>query len=182
MCLLQEIYHSGYFKCIELCSHGFAFPGCAGGVNGAQTKLVGAKNIPYYPNQWCVLNPTATDLTALPSNLDYACSRADCTPLYTGGSCSGLSLQQNASYAFNTYYQFNNQLASACDFQGLAQVVTTDPSVGTCKFIVGVKPVASSTSTSPPGSTPASVAAMCAELRILFTFIAAIVGSLFLFS
>jgi len=145
---------------------------------------VGAQNVPYYPKQWCILNPSATDLSTLPANLDYACSRADCTPLYSGGSCSGLTLQQNASYAFNTYYQFNNQLPVACGFQGLAQVVTTDPTVGTCSFIIGVKPVASS-NISPPGSTPANgtAAGVRAQLRIiLWVFVAAIVGSLFLFS
>lgn len=152
----------------------------AGGASPTQTKLVGAQNVPYYPNQWCVLNPSK-DLSTLPANLDYACSRADCTPLGSGGSCSGLTLQQNASYAFNTYYQFNNQLPSACDFQGLAQVVTTDPSVGTCKFLIGVMPVGSASGS--PGSNPAGsgAASVQAGLRVLVTCIAAIAGSSFLF-
>jgi hypothetical protein len=114
--------------------------GCcvAGGASGTQTKLVAAQNVPYFSNQWCVVNPTA-DLTLLPANVDYACQHGDCTPLLPGGSCSSLSVQANASYAFNNYYQFNNQSSAACDFQGLAQVTTTDPSVGTCKFVVGVQ-------------------------------------------
>jgi hypothetical protein len=154
---------------------------CAGGV-GTQTNLVGAQNVAHYPNQWCVLNPNA-DLSTLPANIEYACANADCTPLSNGGSCGGLTLQQNASYAFNTYYQFNQQLASACNFTGLAQVVTTDPSVGTCTFLIGVKP-AGSGSSSPSGSSPPSGgASVQAGLRVLVTvFIAAaIVGCSFLF-
>jgi hypothetical protein len=139
-----------------------------GGANGAQTKLVGAKNVPYYPKQWCILNPSITDFSTLASNVEYACSRADCTPLFTGGSCSGLTFQQNASYAFNTYYQFNQQLPAACDFQGLAQVTTTDPSIGTCSFILGVKPLANSSNSSPGGSgSPANSASQLAPLDFL---------------
>lgn len=153
-----------------------------GGLSGAQTQLVGSRGVPYYPNQWCVMNPNAVDLTVLPANIEYACSRADCTPLFTGGSCSGLTLQQNASYAFNTYYQFNNQLASSCDFQGLAQVVTTDPTIGTCKFLIGFKPAASPTTIAPPGpssTTPSPKGAaslLQIDLRALWSFIVVVVG------
>lgn len=152
-----------------------------GGVSGTQTRLIGAQNVPYYPSQWCVLNPIK-DLSTLPANLDYACSRADCTPLTTGGSCSGLTLQQNASYAFNQYYQFNNQLKSACDFQGLAQVVTTDPSVGSCKFVIGVAESSTSTPSAPgsAGRSAASTSSPLPSLRILISIAAAaIVASLF---
>lgn len=144
-----------------------------GGVNGVQTQLIGARNIPYYPKQWCILNPNNADLTNLPANIEYACSRADCTPLYYGGSCAGLTLQQNASYAFNTYYQFNNQLTSSCDFQGLAQVVTTDPSVGTCKFIIGIRPPGSISPPGPAGLTPRGSEGT--SLRPFWTFIVTIV-------
>ncbi|KAG0577680.1 hypothetical protein M758_5G165900 [Ceratodon purpureus] len=146
-----------------------------GGVSGAQTQLIGSKNVPYFPNQWCVVNPNK-DLSTLPANIEYACAHADCTPLYAGGSCSGLTLVQNASYAFNTYYQFNSQLQSSCDFTGLAQVVTTDPSVGTCKFVIGLKPATGST-IAPPGapSSANSGASLQADLRMLVIFVAVVV-------
>lgn len=137
-----------------------------GGVDGTQTALVGSKNVPYYPRQWCVLKPTA-DLSLLPANLDYACGSTDCTPLFSGGSCSGLTLQQNASYAFNNYYQFNNQLPSACDFQGLAQVTTTDPSSGTCKFTIGVRPVGSQSIAAPGISQSQSSASPTVSFTVL---------------
>ena len=164
------------FKVIEIKASAW----CAGGASGTQTQLIGAQNVPYYPKQWCVVNPNK-DLSTLPANIEYACAHADCTPLDSGGSCSGLTLVQNASYAFNTYYQFNNQLPSSCDFTGLAQVVTTDPSVGTCEFLIGVKPVADP----PPGTTSAaaSAASLEADLRVWANFgVAIIVTSCLLLS
>ena len=143
----SKLFNPNLFLCV-----GFF----AGGVS-AQTKLVAAQNVVYYPSQWCVLNPSA-DQSLLATNVDYACARGDCTPLQNGGSCSGLTSAQNASYAFNNYYQFNDQNSLACNFQGVAQITTTDPSVGTCKFIIGIKASnsssSSSNSTSPPSSTP----------------------------
>lgn len=141
-----------------------------GGVTGRQTSLVGSKNVPYYPHQWCVLKTTA-DLSLLPANLDYACARADCTPLFYGGSCSGLTLHQNASFAFNNYYQFNNQLQAACDFQSLAQVVNTDPSVGTCKFLIGVRPGNSQAIAPPESSSSRSGASLTVNWQYLLTFL-----------
>lgn len=128
----------------------------AGGVS-AQTKLVPAQDVSYYPSQWCVLNPSA-DQSLLATNVDYACSHGDCTPLENGGSCAGLTSAQNASYAFNNYYQFNDQNPLACNFQGVAQITTTDPSVGTCKFIIGIKSSNSSSSSSNSSSPSNSTA------------------------
>jgi hypothetical protein len=58
--------------------------------------------------------------------------------LYTGSSCAFLDAVDNASYAFNSYFQFQNQNPAACDFQGLGEVTTQDPSQGTCRFIIGL--------------------------------------------
>jgi hypothetical protein len=88
--------------------------------------------------QYCVLNGMA-DQTNLSQNFNYACSRTDCTPLGPGSSCAGLSVEQAASYAFNAYFQFQNQDPMACVFQGLAQITTVDPSVGSCRFFIGLK-------------------------------------------
>ncbi|CAM6017468.1 unnamed protein product [Sphagnum balticum] len=118
-----------------------------GVVNGVNSSLVAAKNVPYLPMQWCVINPN-TDLTQLQANLDYACDHGDCTATYPGGSCSSLTIEGNASYAFNNYYQFNDQDTGACNFQGLAEVTTTNPSTGTCQFFIGLQPTTASSSTS----------------------------------
>ncbi|CAA6662387.1 unnamed protein product [Spirodela intermedia] len=40
----------------------------------------------------------------------------------------------NVSYAFNSYYQKNDQEEQACRFPGLSVTTTTDPSTSTCKF------------------------------------------------
>ena len=88
--------------------------------------------------QYCVLNEMA-DQTNLSQNINYACSRTDYTPLGPGSLCAGLSIEQAASYALNTYFQFQNQDPRACIFQGLAQITTVDPSVGSCQFFIGLK-------------------------------------------
>ena len=95
--------------------------------------LVPASNVRYLAPQWCVLSPNANleDPQVAPS-VSYACENGDCTSL--GFSCSNLNAQQNISYAFNSYYQINNQLEKACEFPNLSFVTKQDPSVGDCKF------------------------------------------------
>lgn len=99
--------------------------------------LVPASNIRYLPKRWCVLSSSANlqDPQVEPS-VSYACTNGgDCTSLGYGTSCGNLDAQQNISYAFNSYYQVQNQLATACQFpNNLSVITTTDPSVGTCKF------------------------------------------------
>jgi hypothetical protein len=109
----------------------------AAGTNGPVTSLQSAQYPPYMSAQYCVLNPVA-DTTNLAANVEFACSRSDCTPLYPGSSCAFLTPQQNASYSFNAYFQFQNQDPNACNFQGLAMVTTDNPSVGTCRFPIGL--------------------------------------------
>eukprot|EP01018_Ginkgo_biloba_P033196 Gb_05521 [translate_table: standard] len=96
--------------------------------------LVGARDVRYLPQRWCVLNPSATDLTQLPDSITYACTYADCTSLGYGSSCNNLGLQGNASYAFNMYYQVRNQQSGDCIFSNLAMVTEKNPSQGSCKF------------------------------------------------
>ncbi|KAI6679428.1 hypothetical protein NL676_033309 [Syzygium grande] len=100
------------------------------------TGLVPVKGVSYMPRRWCILNPEMHDLTDLGDNVDYACSLSDCTALGYGSSCNNLSLQGNASYAFNMYYQMNNQHSWNCDFMGLAVVTENDPSAEGCQFPV----------------------------------------------
>lgn len=92
---------------------------------------------PYMSAQYCVLNEEA-DRTNLSQNVAFACSRADSTASYPGSSCASLTPEQNASSSFNQYFQFQNQDSHACDFQGLARITTEIPSVGNCRFIIGL--------------------------------------------
>ncbi|PIN09482.1 Glucan endo-1,3-beta-D-glucosidase [Handroanthus impetiginosus] len=102
--------------------------------------LVRASNVHYLPRRWCVMSPSASlqDPQVAPS-VSYACDRADCTSLGYGTSCGNLDGQGNISYAFNSYYQINNQLESACRFPNLSVVTTSDPSVGTCRFNIMIQ-------------------------------------------
>ncbi|MQL74729.1 hypothetical protein Taro_007124 [Colocasia esculenta] len=104
-----------------------------------QNKLpVGAKNVQYLPQKWCVFNPNARDLSKLGDNINYACTFSDCTALGYGSSCNGLDAAGNASYAFNMYFQVQNQVEESCIFEGLAMVTTQNASTDTCNFIVQI--------------------------------------------
>ncbi|KAJ1385240.1 X8 domain [Sesbania bispinosa] len=98
--------------------------------------LVPVEGVKYMENQWCILDPDATELHCLAESIDYACSLSDCTDLGYGSSCNGLTLQGNASYAFNMYYQVHNQRDWDCDFSGLAIITDENPSEKGCQFPV----------------------------------------------
>ncbi|XP_054778649.1 glucan endo-1,3-beta-glucosidase 5-like [Prosopis cineraria] len=100
-------------------------------------ELKNAKNVQYLPFRWCVAGPS-TDLTNVANHMRLACSVADCTTLDYGGSCNGIGAKGNVSYAFNSYYQLQMQDSRSCNFDGLGMVTSLDPSVGGCKFLVGV--------------------------------------------
>ncbi|KGN60139.1 glucan endo-1,3-beta-glucosidase 5 [Cucumis sativus] len=103
--------------------------------------LVPASNVKYLAKKWCVLAPSASiDDPQIAPSVSYACENGDCTSLGLGTSCGTLDVRQNISYAFNSYYQIKNQLASACKFPHLSVVTAQDPSVGSCKFIVMTQP------------------------------------------
>lgn len=104
-------------------------------------SLVRARDVKYLEKKWCVLKPSVKlDDPQLAPSVSYACGLADCTSLGYGTSCSGLTVQANISYAFNSFYQINNQLDVACKFSGLAVVTRSDPSVGTCRYGIMIKP------------------------------------------
>ncbi|WCJ28222.1 O-Glycosyl hydrolases family 17 protein [Euphorbia peplus] len=96
-----------------------------------------AKNVEYLPSRWCVADPTK-DLSNVANHLRVACSVADCSTLSYGGSCNEIGEKGNISYAFNSYYQLQNQNVQSCDFDGLGMVTFLDPSIGDCRFLVGV--------------------------------------------
>ncbi|KAM3257986.1 hypothetical protein ACQJBY_049980 [Aegilops geniculata] len=108
--------------------------------------LVPARGVEYLQRRWCVLKPDA-DLAdqKVGDSVSYACGSADCTSLGYKTSCGGLDAKGNVSYAFNSYYQTEDQDDRACDFRGLATTTTVDPSTGTCRFIVGIAPTSTAT-------------------------------------
>ncbi|KAG6516090.1 glucan endo-1,3-beta-glucosidase 6-like [Zingiber officinale] len=98
-------------------------------------SLVRAKNIQYLDKTWCVLKPSVNlDNSKLAATISYACANADCTSLGYKTSCGDLDVQGNISYAFNSYYQKNDQDDVACGFENLATTTNKDPSTGTCRF------------------------------------------------
>ncbi|KAL0316928.1 UNVERIFIED_CONTAM: Glucan endo-1,3-beta-glucosidase 8 [Sesamum radiatum] len=108
--------------------------------------LVGAQNVNYLPTKWCMLRPDANDLSKLADNINYACTFSDCTALGFGSSCNGLDANGNASYAFNMYFQVQNQRDLTCNFQGLAMVTDKNISQGNCNFTIQIATSSSSRS------------------------------------
>lgn len=98
-------------------------------------SLVRPKNVQYLDKTWCVLKPSVNlDNSKLAATISYACANADCTSLGYKTSCGDLDAQGNISYAFNSYYQKNDQDDVACVFENLATTTNKDPSTGTCRF------------------------------------------------
>jgi hypothetical protein len=122
---------------------------------GQNTYLVAAQNVEYLPAKWCMLNPNAKDVSKLADNINFACTFSDCTSLGYGSSCNGLDANGNASYAFNMYFQGQNQNELACNFEGLATLATQNISQGNCNFSIQI----ASSSSSPRGGSSASVVA-----------------------
>lgn len=106
---------------------------------GNDKMPAGAKNVPYLPAQWCVLDNDKKDSDDVGANIAYACSMSDCTALVSGASCADLDRMNRASYAFNMYYQINNQDVEACDFQGLAKIVKHNASTDGCLFPIALE-------------------------------------------
>lgn len=105
---------------------------------GQDKFLVGAQNVEYLSKKWCMFNPNAKDLSKLADNINYACTFSDCTALGYGSSCNGLDANGNASYAFNMYYQAQNQDDFSCNFQGLATVTDQNISQANCNFTIQI--------------------------------------------
>ncbi|KAJ4981959.1 hypothetical protein NE237_032796 [Protea cynaroides] len=100
--------------------------------------LKNATDVQHLPSSWCVVNPSK-DISLMSKQFEFACSTvADCTALEDGGSCSGIGGKGNISYAFNGYYQQQKQDPRSCDFDGFGMITNVDPSVGDCRFPVGI--------------------------------------------
>ncbi|KAG8367998.1 hypothetical protein BUALT_Bualt16G0130900 [Buddleja alternifolia] len=107
-------------------------------------SLVGAQNVEYLPKKWCMLKPDAKDLSKLADNVNYACTFSDCTALGYGSSCNGLDANGNASYAFNMYFQVQNQRDLTCNFEGLAMLTEQNISQANCNFTIQIAASSSS--------------------------------------
>uniref|UniRef100_A0A0D9VX25 glucan endo-1,3-beta-D-glucosidase n=3 Tax=Leersia perrieri TaxID=77586 RepID=A0A0D9VX25_9ORYZ len=131
---------------------------------GRNTALVAARGVSYLPRVWCVLNPGAASQDGVGSrlgdNVNYACTYADCTSLGYGSTCNGMDAAGNASYAFNAYFQAQDQAEEACGFQGLAVRTLKDPSTNTCNFTIQIE-------TSSATGTPVVAMAMAVLVSVL---------------
>ncbi|KAI3990251.1 hypothetical protein MKX01_037590 [Papaver californicum] len=103
--------------------------------------LAPARGVQYLEQKWCVMSPKASlDDPEVALSVSYACSLADCTSLGYGTSCGNLDARGNISYAFNSYYQIQNQLDRACKFANLSMVVKRNPSTDNCRFGLMIEP------------------------------------------
>lgn len=99
-----------------------------------------ASGVDHLAKKWCVLKPSANlNGDEVAPSVGYACQNADCTSLGYGTSCGNLDVHGNISYAFNSYYQINDQMDTACKFPGLSMVTDKDPSVGSCRFRIMIQ-------------------------------------------
>ncbi|KAL7144106.1 hypothetical protein ABFS83_08G236500 [Erythranthe nasuta] len=101
---------------------------------GNEKMPIAAKNVLYMESKWCVYNTDVKNLDKLPGNMDYACSRADCTALNHVGPCSKLDQASRISYAFNIFFQMNAQDVETCVFDGMARIVEANASTDNCLF------------------------------------------------
>ncbi|KAL3683627.1 hypothetical protein R1sor_001649 [Riccia sorocarpa] len=86
--------------------------------------------------QFCVAKDDVSD-SQLQAALDYACGPggADCKPIQPGQACfEPNNLHAHASYAFNSYFQMNNQKEGTCYFSGAAVVKSGNPSTNSCNW------------------------------------------------
>ncbi|GAB4848310.1 hypothetical protein Ancab_002977 [Ancistrocladus abbreviatus] len=120
---------------------------------GQEKMPVGAKGVQYMENKWCIYNPQEGSEGQVPGAVDYACARADCTPLVYGGSCNDLDVNGNVSYAFNIFFQMNDQSVEACKFSGLGKIVTQNASTGSCLFPIEIMSAANKISSAVNGIT-----------------------------
>lgn len=97
-----------------------------------------AKGIVKMPNRWCKFNGDTTNMDLVNKNYDLACQVSDCSQLEKGASCDGLSYASKVSYAMNAFFQKNKQEVKDCDFDGLGQIVATNPSEPNCEFPIEI--------------------------------------------
>nr|GFB38621.1 hypothetical protein [Tanacetum cinerariifolium] len=84
---------------------------------------------------WCVAKPSASQATLL-ENINFACSKVDCSYLQKGGACyTPDNLINHASIAMNSYYQSQGRNVWNCNFKNSGLVTISDPSYGSCSYM-----------------------------------------------
>ncbi|KAI3897890.1 hypothetical protein MKW98_010646 [Papaver atlanticum] len=86
--------------------------------------------------QWCIVDRQASNET-IQGALNWACSQGDdiCLNIQEGKPCYlPNTLEDHASYAFNSYYQKFKSQGATCYFNGAAMANEEDPSYGSCKY------------------------------------------------
>ncbi|KAI3969508.1 hypothetical protein MKX01_020069 [Papaver californicum] len=86
--------------------------------------------------QWCIADRQASNVT-LQGALNWACTQGDdiCLNIQEGKTCHlPNTLEDHASYAFNSYYQKFKSQGATCYFNGAAMANEEDPSYGSCKY------------------------------------------------
>ncbi|PWA34278.1 carbohydrate-binding X8 domain superfamily protein [Artemisia annua] len=84
---------------------------------------------------WCVAKPSASQATLL-ENINFACSKVDCSCLQKGGACyTPDNLINHASIAMNSYYQSQGRNVWNCNFKNSGLLTISDPSYGSCSYM-----------------------------------------------
>ncbi|CAH9132949.1 unnamed protein product [Cuscuta epithymum] len=108
--------------------------------NGRTVYPTEAKGTVKSPSRWCIFKGDMSNKALVEAQVAAACNMSDCTELLPGASCGRIGYADRVSYAFNALYQIQNQenQAGACEFAGLGALTPIDPSIGECKYPVGI--------------------------------------------
>ncbi|KAL1339240.1 hypothetical protein AAHE18_U020800 [Arachis hypogaea] len=90
----------------------------------------------YKGKAWCVVAEGA-NVSLVAAALSYACSQGNgtCDPIQRGQLCfEPNSVVGHANYAFSSYWAQFRSIGGTCNFNGLAEATSKDPSYGSCKF------------------------------------------------
>ncbi|EOY30116.1 O-Glycosyl hydrolases family 17 protein [Theobroma cacao] len=139
---------------------------------GNGRPIVAAKGVKYLARQWCVLSPSASISDPnVAQSIIYACQYADCTTLGYGSSCGNLDVRNNASYAFNMYYQTTNQRKDSCSFNNLSVITTVDPSQAPCRFEIMIDIGKHELARSHGKSSAARIPSLISALMLVLAFV-----------
>ncbi|KAK9688701.1 hypothetical protein RND81_09G005000 [Saponaria officinalis] len=96
---------------------------------GIITKVNGQEQ-----KRWCIAKPS-TNEAALLENINYACSKVDCSVIHKGCTCFYPdNLINHASVAMNLYYRAMGANYWNCDFKASGLTVITNPSYDNCVY------------------------------------------------
>ncbi|KAL2653413.1 hypothetical protein R1flu_021541 [Riccia fluitans] len=129
-----------------------------------QGRVLQANSTQY--QTWCVAKKDVSP-QGLQQALDWTCGQGgvNCSAILKGGLCyEPDTLDSHASWAFNSYYQKNGNAPNTCDFRGVGQIVTYNPSYLNCVYTAS-----NVTTTVGGGDFPGSSAASRLEFHSAFT-------------